>query len=85
MLAYLRHTSGYSRPQITRVVRWEGNRMAAVPLSKRYRAPAAPFPRKYAKPINAFYEGVFNSWLNLHRPCLYATEVVSEKGLDRKR
>ena len=37
-------------------------------------------PQKYAKPINAFYEGGFNSWLNLHRPCLYATEVVSEKG-----
>ncbi len=42
-------------------------------------------PQKYAKPINAFYEGVFNSWLNLHRPCLFATEVVSEKGLDLKR
>ena len=25
-------------------------------------------PQKYAKPINAFCEGVFNSWLNLHRP-----------------
>ena len=36
-------------------------------------------PPKYAKPINAFYEGVFNSWLNLHRPCLFATESVSEK------
>jgi len=44
VLAYLRHTSGYSRPQITRLVaRWEGNRLAAVPLVKRYRAPAAPF------------------------------------------
>ncbi len=42
-------------------------------------------PQKYAKPINAFYEGVFNSRLNLHRPCLYATEIVSEKGLDLKR
>jgi len=50
VLAYLRHTSGYSRPQITRLVaRWEGNRMAAIPLSKRYRAPAAPFPRKYTQ------------------------------------
>lgn len=37
-------------------------------------------PKKYAKPINAFYEGVFNSWLNLHRPCLFATEVVCDKG-----
>ena len=42
-------------------------------------------PQKYAKPINAFYEGVFNSWLNLHRPCLFATESVSEKGKIIKR
>ncbi len=39
----------------------------------------------YAKPINTFYEGVFNAWLNLHRPCLFATEVVSEKGKIIKR
>lgn len=25
-------------------------------------------PQKYAKPINAFYQEVFNPWLNLHRP-----------------
>jgi len=48
VLAYLRHTSAYSRPQITRLVaRWESNRLAPVPLAKRYRAPAAPFARKY--------------------------------------
>lgn len=48
VLAYLRHTSGYSRPQITRLVaRWQENRLAPVPLAKRYRAPAAPFTRKY--------------------------------------
>jgi transposase InsO family protein len=41
-------------------------------------------PQKYAAPINAFYEGVFNSWLNLHRPCLYATEVISDKGKIKK-
>ena len=41
-------------------------------------------PQKYAKPINAFYEGVFNSWLNLHRPCLFATEIVIEKGKIKK-
>ena len=41
-------------------------------------------PKKYAKPINAFYEGVFNPWLNLHRPCLFATEVVSDKGKVKK-
>ena len=41
-------------------------------------------PKKYAQLINAFYEGVFNSWLNLHRPCLYATEIVSDKGKIKK-
>jgi transposase InsO family protein len=48
LLAYLRHTSGYSRPQVTRLVaRWHSNRMAQVPLAKCYAAPAAPFARKY--------------------------------------
>ena len=48
VLAYLRHTSGYSRTQITRLVaRWDANRLAPVPLAKRYGAPAAPFNRKY--------------------------------------
>ena len=27
---------------------------------------------------------MFNSWLNLHRPCLFATEVVSDKGKVKK-
>ncbi len=48
VLAYLRRTSGYSRTQITRLVaRWDDNRLAAVPLPKRYCAPAVPFARKY--------------------------------------
>lgn len=48
LLAYLRHTSGYSRSQLTRLVRqWESNRLAPVPLAKRYGAPAAAFARKY--------------------------------------
>jgi len=48
LLAYLRHTSGYSRPQLTRLVaRWQDNRLAAQPLLKRYGAPAAPFALKY--------------------------------------
>ena len=42
-------------------------------------------PQKYAKPINDFYQEVFNPWLNLHRPCLFATEVVSPKGKIVKR
>jgi hypothetical protein len=48
LLHYLQHTSGYSRAQITRLVKqWHTNRLANVPLVKRYRAPAAPFARKY--------------------------------------
>lgn len=48
LLRYLQHTSGYSRAQfIRRVARWHGNRLASVPLVKRYRVPAAPFARKY--------------------------------------
>jgi len=48
LLRYLLHTSGYSRAQLTRLVtRWRSNRLASVPLVKRYRAPAAPFARKY--------------------------------------
>ena len=48
VLAYLRHTSGYGRAQMTRLVaRWSTNRAAQRPLVKLYRAPAAPFARKY--------------------------------------
>ena len=45
----------------------------------------AHIPQQYAQPINAFYQEVFNPWLNLHRPCLFATEVVSPKGKIVKR
>jgi len=41
-------------------------------------------PQKYAQPINAFFAQTFNSWLNWHRPCLFATEVVSDKGKIKK-
>jgi transposase InsO family protein len=41
-------------------------------------------PQKYAKPINEFFANTFNSWLNMHRPCLFATEVVSNKGKIKK-
>lgn len=42
-------------------------------------------PQKYAKPINAFYREVFNPWLNLHRPCMFASSTVSPKGKVVKR
>jgi len=48
LLRYLEHTSGYSRAQVTRLVtRWQRNRLAEVPLVKRYGRPAVPFARKY--------------------------------------
>ena len=45
----------------------------------------AHIPQTFAQPINAFYQDIFNPWLNLHRPCLFATEVVSAKGKVVKR
>ena len=45
----------------------------------------AHIPQQYAKPINAFYQETFNPWLNLHRPCMFATETVSPKGKVIKR
>ena len=48
LLRYLRRTSGYSRAQVTRLIdQWHTNRLAVTPLVKRYKAPAAPFKRKY--------------------------------------
>ena len=42
-------------------------------------------PQRFAKPINAFYEAVFNPWLNLHRPCMFASDIVNAKGKVIKR
>ena len=42
-------------------------------------------PQKYARPINAFYRETFNPWLNLHRPCLFATPIEKAKGKIVKR
>jgi hypothetical protein len=48
VLAYLRHTSGYSRAQVTRLVaQWSANRAASSPLVKRRSPPRVPFARKY--------------------------------------
>ena len=48
LLRYLQRTSGYSRAQVTRLVKqWHANRLAVTPLVKCYKAPAAPFKRKY--------------------------------------
>lgn len=45
----------------------------------------AHIPRQYAKSINEFYQEIFNPWLNLHRPCLFATEIINAKGKIIKR
>ena len=37
-------------------------------------------PKKYASAINHFYYKSFNPWLNLHRPCMFATNTISTKG-----
>jgi transposase InsO family protein len=41
-------------------------------------------PRRFADPINHFYKTLFNPWLNLHRPCMFATDRVDDKGKVRK-
>lgn len=40
----------------------------------------AHIPQKHAQPINIFYQKYFNPWINLHRPCMFATRKVSAKG-----
>jgi hypothetical protein len=40
----------------------------------------AHIPKKYAQPINIFYQECFNPWLNLHRPCMFATALANAKG-----
>ncbi len=41
-------------------------------------------PQRFAKPINEFYADHLNPYLNLHRPCLYATEFIDPKGRRRR-
>ncbi len=40
--------------------------------------------QKYAPDINDFYLSVFNNYLNFHRPCGFATTIVSSKGKQKK-
>jgi transposase InsO family protein len=37
-------------------------------------------PKKHANAINDFYQKRFNPWLNLHRPCMFSTSKINEKG-----
>lgn len=40
--------------------------------------------QKYAPDINDFYVSIFNTYLNFHRPCGFATILVSPKGKQKK-
>jgi hypothetical protein len=38
-----------------------------------------------ATKIQSFYKETFNTYLNFHRPCGFATETVDEKGKIKKK
>ena len=40
--------------------------------------------KKYAEPINQFYQTYFNRYLDYHRPCGYAATETNEKGKQKK-
>ena len=42
-------------------------------------------PQKYAPLINRFYREYFNTYLNFHRPCGFATVTIDAKGKRRKK
>jgi hypothetical protein len=41
-------------------------------------------PQKFASVINQFYNHHFNSYLNYHRPCGFATTITDKKGKQKK-
>lgn len=41
-------------------------------------------PRHYAPAINTFYQTHFNTYVNWHRPCGYATTITNKKGKEKK-
>lgn len=42
-------------------------------------------PQRYAERINQFNQRALNPYVNYHRPCLYPTIVVDEKGKEIKK
>ena len=42
-------------------------------------------PQSEATKIQSFYKEIFNTYLNFHRPCGFATETVDEKGKIKKK
>lgn len=45
----------------------------------------AHIEKRHATIINDFYQVTFNPWLNMHRPCLFASEIINAKGKITKR
>ena len=41
-------------------------------------------PKDYAATINSWYQEWFNTYLNYHRPCGFATTTIDHKGKERK-
>lgn len=42
-------------------------------------------PQYFAKKLNKFNEDILNPYINYHRPCLYPTITIDEKGKQRKK
>jgi transposase InsO family protein len=42
-------------------------------------------PQRFAAEVNAFCAGHLNPYVNFHRPCLFAEEIIDKKGKIRKR
>ena len=42
-------------------------------------------PQRYAERINAFNQSALNPYINYHRPCLYPTITIDEKGKQKKK
>ena len=45
----------------------------------------AHIPAQFASAVNAFNREWLSPFLNYHRPCLYPTEEIDDKGRTRKR
>jgi hypothetical protein len=42
-------------------------------------------PKTHAPVINEFYQKFFNTYLNFHRPCGFATTTIDSKGKEKKQ
>jgi len=42
-------------------------------------------PGRFAERINDFYQNIFNTYVNYHRPSGYATTIVNAKGKEKKK